>query len=94
MSERKLRKTETGVVVSDKMDKTITVRAERLVAHPLYKKRVRRYRVFKAHDEDNRAKVGDRVEIMQTRPVSKTKNWRLAQILNTAERAVAVEEAP
>ena len=81
MSERKPRKSETGTVTSDKMDKTITVRAEKLIEHPQFKKRVKRFRVFKAHDENNEAKIGDVVEIAQTRPLSKTKNWRLARII-------------
>lgn len=75
------RKTRTGVVVSDKMQKTIVVRIERSTRHPLYKKTIRRYKKFKAHDENNSAKTGDVVKIMETRPLSKEKRWRLLEIL-------------
>ena len=81
MEPRNRRKSEIGLVTSDKMNKTITVRAERLVKHPLYKKYIRRFRVFKVHDENEEASVGDRVEITETRPLSKTKRWRLVRIL-------------
>jgi len=79
--ERVQRKNEVGVVISNKMQKTITVSIERLVKHPRYKKYVHKYTTLKAHDEKCEAKVGDQVEIMQTRPLSKTKNWRLVKIL-------------
>lgn len=82
MKEREKRKTQIGIVTSDKMDKSIAVSIERLVQHSRYKKYVRRYTNFKAHDENNEAKVGDKVEIMETRPLSKTKRWRLVKILS------------
>jgi small subunit ribosomal protein S17 len=75
----------TGTVVSDKMDKTISVREERLVQHPLYGKLVRRATVYKAHDESNEARQGDVVEIAFSRPLSKTKNWRLVRVLSRAK---------
>jgi small subunit ribosomal protein S17 len=78
------RKTRTGVVVSDKMQKTIVVKVERSARHPLYKKIIRRYKKFKAHDETNSAKIGDTVKIMETRPLSKEKRWRLLEILKKA----------
>lgn len=85
MSERNLRKTRVGKVVSDKMDKTIVVAIEDNVQHPLYKKIIKRTIKFKAHDETNSAHVGDRVEIMETRPLSKDKRWRLVNILEKAK---------
>ncbi len=85
MSERNLRKTRVGKVVSDKMDKTIVVAIEDNVQHPLYKKIIKRTIKFKAHDENNSAHVGDRVEIMETRPLSKDKRWRLVNILEKAK---------
>ena len=75
-----------GVVVSDKMDKTIVVRRDVKVKHPLYKKYVRRSTKFVAHDEANQARSGDEVEIVQTRPLSKTKRWRLVRVLREAPR--------
>lgn len=75
------KKIRTGVVVSDKMKKTIVVKVERFARHPLYKKIIRRYKKFKAHDEDNSAKTGDVVKIMETRPLSKEKRWRLLEIV-------------
>ena len=83
--ERNLRKTRVGTVVSDKMDKTIVVAIEDRVKHPLYKKIVKRTIKFKAHDENNEAGIGDRVEIMETRPLSKDKNWRLVKIVEKAK---------
>lgn len=74
-------KTLTGIVVSDAMDKTIVVRVERLVKHPIYKKYVRRRKRFTAHDEQNECRVGDTVLIMQSRPISRTKRWRVSKIL-------------
>ena len=71
-----------GVVVSDKMDKTIVVRTERLTVHPVYKKFMRRFTKYYAHDENNTAKEGDKVEIALTRPLSKKKRWRLFQVLS------------
>ncbi|MDD2269826.1 MAG: 30S ribosomal protein S17 [Eubacteriales bacterium] len=82
---RSLRKTRTGIVVSDKMDKTIVVAIEDSVTHPLYKKIIKRTTKFKAHDENNECGVGDRVMIMETRPLSKDKNWRLVKILEKAK---------
>ena len=78
---RNLRKERTGVVVSDAMDKTIVVEAERRVAHPLYGKVVRMHKKYRAHDENNEARKGDKVLIAETRPLSKTKRWRLKEIL-------------
>ncbi len=75
------RKEQVGVVVSDRMDKTVVVRVESVFRHPLYKKAVRRHKKYKAHDEDNRCRVGDRVRIAETRPLSKEKRWRVVEIL-------------
>ena len=83
--ERNLRKTRVGKVVSDKMDKTIVVATEKLVAHPLYKKRIKMTKKYKAHDEENQCKIGDTVKIMETRPLSKDKRWRLVEILERAK---------
>ena len=85
MSERNLRKTVVGKVVSDKMEKTIVVAVEDSVKHPLYNKIVKRTIKFKAHDENNEAGVGDRVKIMETRPLSKDKRWRLVTIIEKAK---------
>ena len=85
MEERNLRKTRTGKVVSDKMDKTIVVAVEDHVKHPLYKKIVKRTYKLKAHDENNECKVGDTVKVMQTRPLSKDKRWRLVEIMEKAK---------
>lgn len=85
MAEQK-RKIKTGVVVSDKMQKTIVVRVERLTRHPLYKKIIRRFKKFKAHDEKNSAKTGDTVKIVESRPLSKDKRWRLLEVLNKQAR--------
>jgi len=82
--ERNYRKSRIGIVVSDKMEKTIVVRVDSKVAHPLYGKTVHSSKKFKAHDENNEAKVGDRVLIIETRPLSKDKNWRLQEILEKA----------
>ena len=83
--ERKLRKTKTGVVSSNKMDKTITVAVERKVKHPIYGKFVKKTTKFMAHDEANTCGIGDTVMIMETRPLSKSKNWRLVEILERAK---------
>lgn len=83
--ERNLRKTRVGVVVSDKMDKTIVVAVKDSVQHPLYKKILKRTNKFKVHDENNEAGIGDRVEIMETRKISKQVNWRLVKILEKAK---------
>ena len=83
--ERNLRKTRVGVVVSDKMDKTIVVAVKDSVQHPLYKKILKRTKKFKAHDENNEAGIGDRVEIMETRKISKDVTWRLVKIIEKAK---------
>lgn len=83
--ERNLRKERTGIVTSDKMDKTITVSIERKVKHPMYGKFVKQTKSFKAHDEKNDAKPGDTVRISETRPLSKTKRWRLVEIVERAK---------
>ena len=85
MAERGNRKTRTGVVVSDKMDKTIVVEIRTRVKHPLYGKIMNRTTRFKAHDEENACGVGDRVMVMETRPLSKDKRWRLVQIIEKAK---------
>ena len=85
MSERNLRKTRTGKVVSDKMDKTVVVAVIDNVRHPLYKKIVKRTIKLKAHDEENTCGIGDRVEIMETRPLSKDKRWRLINVIERAK---------
>ena len=85
MEERNLRKTRTGKVVSDKMDKTIVVAVEDHVKHPLYKKIVKRTYKLKAHDENNECKIGDTVKVMETRPLSKYKRWRLVEIMEKAK---------
>jgi small subunit ribosomal protein S17 len=81
-NERKVRE---GLVVSDKMDKTIVVLEETYVLHPLYKKRMKRSIKYKAHDENNACKAGDKVRIMETKPLSKDKRWRLVEILEKAK---------
>jgi small subunit ribosomal protein S17 len=81
---RGARKSRTGLVVSDKMDKTVVVAIERRVPHPVYGKMVTRTRRLKAHDEENSAKVGDTVRIVETRPLSKDKRWRLVEIMQRA----------
>lgn len=83
--KRKLRKQRTGIVTSDKMDKTITISVERRVKHPIYGKFVKSTKKFKAHDENNECKTGDTVKIMETRPLSKTKRWRLVEIIERAK---------
>ena len=85
MEERNLRKTRTGKVVSDKMDKTVVVAIQDNVRHPLYKKIIKRTVKFKAHDEQNACGVGDKVEIMETRPLSKDKRWRVTAIITKAK---------
>lgn len=83
--KRNERKVRIGKVVSDKMDKTIVVAIEELIQHKLYKKSVKRTVKFKAHDENNEAQVGDRVQIMETRPLSREKRWRLVKIVEKAK---------
>jgi len=85
VAERGTRKVRVGTVVSDKMDKTVVVAVETLKRHPLYKKTVRRTKKFKAHDEHNECRIGDRVRIMETRPLSKEKRWRVVEILARSE---------
>jgi small subunit ribosomal protein S17 len=81
MSERGERRTKQGVVVGDKMAKTVVVRVERTIRHPIYEKVIKRARKYYAHCEDDQAKVGDRVEIVEARPISKLKRWRVSQVL-------------
>jgi len=83
--ERNRRKTRTGVVVSDKMDKTVVVAIEDFVRHSLYGKAVKRTKKFKAHDENNECNIGDKVRIMETRPLSRDKRWRLVNIIEKAK---------
>ena len=83
--ERNLRKTRTGKVVSNKMDKTIVVAVEDHVRHPLYNKIVKKTYKLKAHDENNECNIGDRVRVMETRPLSKEKRWRLVEIIEKAK---------
>ena len=85
MSERGQRKERQGIVISAKMDKSITVAADRYVAHPLYKKVVRRTKKFHVHDEENTCNVGDVVRIRETRPLSKTKCWKLIEVVKRAD---------
>ena len=85
MSERNLRKTRTGKVVSNKMEKTVVVAIEDNVKHPLYKKIIKNTIRLKAHDENNTCGMGDRVLIMETRPLSKDKNWRVVEIIEKAK---------
>ena len=88
---RNMRKERVGVVTSDAMDKTVVVQSERRIAHPVYGKVVRRSKKYYAHDEKNEAKKGDKVRIVETRPLSKTKNWRVVEIL---VRAAGSEVSP
>lgn len=83
---RNLSKIRIGLVVSDKMDKTIVVAVETLVRHPLYQRTIRQTRKFKAHDEQNTCRIGDKVRIMETRPLSKDKRWRVVEVLERAEQ--------
>jgi small subunit ribosomal protein S17 len=85
VAERNLRKTRVGKVVSDKMDKTIVVAIADNVKHPLYKKIIKRTVKLKAHDENNECRIGDRVEVMETRPLSKDKRWRVVNIIEKAK---------
>ena len=85
MSERNVRKTKVGKVVSDKMDKTVVVAVEELEQHKLYKKPVKTTVKFKAHDENNEAHEGDKVSIMETRPLSKDKRWRVVEVIERAK---------
>lgn len=85
MSDRNMRKTNVGRVVSDKMDKTVVIAIEDSVRHPKYKKIIKRTVKLKAHDEQNQCSVGDRVRIMETRPLSKDKRWRVVEIIEKAK---------
>ena len=85
MTERNLRKTRVGIVVSDKMDKTIVVAIQDNVKHPIYGKIIKRTLKVHAHDETNTCGIGDKVEIMETRPLSKTKRWRLVEIIEKSK---------
>jgi len=85
VEERNTRKVRTGVVVTDKMDKTVVVSIETSVKHPLYKKIIKRTYKLKAHDENNECKVGDKVKVMETRPLSKEKRWRVVEIIERAQ---------
>ncbi len=85
MEKRKPRKTLVGRVVSDKMNKTVTVSVERLVQHPVYKKIVKKTSKIYAHDEENQCRVGDKVKVMSTRPLSKLKRWRVVEIIERAK---------
>ncbi len=85
MSDRNYRKTRNGIVVSDKANKTVVVNVQRQVVHPKYGKIVRLNKKYKAHDENNECRVGDTVRIMETRPLSKTKRWRLVEVIARAK---------
>lgn len=85
MEQRGLRKTRVGIVVSDKMDKTITIAIERKVPHPIYKKYFKKTTKLTAHDEKSECRVGDKVKVMETRPLSKNKRWRLVEIVEKAK---------
>jgi small subunit ribosomal protein S17 len=91
VTERRQRREKVGRVVSDKMDKTIVVSVERMSRHPLYKRVVRLTTRFKAHDEDNEARIGDTVRIEESRPLSRTKRWRLVEIVQRAAEGSTVE---
>lgn len=80
MSERGHRRTQIGIVISDKMEKTVVVKVDRLIKHPVYNKYIKRSATYKVHDEHNSSKVGDRVQIIECRPLSKDKRWNLKQI--------------
>ncbi|MGM0417121.1 MAG: 30S ribosomal protein S17 [Thermodesulfobacteriota bacterium] len=84
MSERGMKRQLSGYVVSDKMDKSVTVKVERLVKHPLYKKYIRRHKKYMAHDERNECQIGDRVQILEARPLSKNKRWRVSRVMEKA----------
>lgn len=86
MENRNLRKIRVGRVVSDKMDKTVVVAVETLVSHSLYQRAVKHTKKFKAHDEENTCRIGDKVKIMETRPLSKDKRWRITEILERAHQ--------
>ncbi len=85
MAEKSNKRMIKGIVISDKMDKTIVVKTERLVKHPIFHKYVRRHAKYKAHDENNQCKVGDTVVIIESRPISKDKRWRMVEITQRAK---------
>ena len=85
MEERNKRKMAEGIVVSDKMDKTVVMQVQRLVKHPLYGKVMKRTKKYKVHDENNECKIGDIIRAMETRPLSKDKRWRLVEVVRKAE---------
>ncbi|MGB5850017.1 MAG: 30S ribosomal protein S17 [Ignavibacteriaceae bacterium] len=85
MEQRGLRKTRVGIVVSDKMDKTITIAIERKVSHPIYKKYFKKTTKLMAHDEKSECRIGDKVKVMETRPLSKNKRWRMVEIVEKAK---------
>jgi small subunit ribosomal protein S17 len=85
MEQRGLRKTRVGIVVKDKMDKTITIAIERKVSHPIYKKYFKKTTKLMAHDEKSECRVGDKVKVMETRPLSKNKRWRMVEIVEKAK---------
>ncbi|MFC1553214.1 30S ribosomal protein S17 [candidate division KSB1 bacterium] len=85
MEKRNYRKTRTGVVLSNKMDKSVSLKVERKVKHPVYKKYIKKTTKYHAHDENNECNIGDFVKIMETRPLSKTKRWRVIEILEKAK---------
>ena len=85
MVERSARKTRIGKVISDKMDKTVVVAVENFVSHKLYQKAMKNTKKYKAHDENNECNIGDKVKIMETRPLSKDKNWRVVEILEKSQ---------
>ena len=91
MESRGRRKVRRGIVVSDKMKKTITVKVERQILHPMYKKFIKRSKTFFAHDEENTARVGDFVQIVETRPLSKNKRWRLDSIITRSVESTGEE---
>ena len=91
--DRNERRTVTGVVTADKMDKTVKVRVERLVAHPQFSKTLRKHYVCYAHDEKREARMGDKVELMESRPLSKLKHWRLVRVVEKAVAGSATDDA-
>ena len=93
-NSRTNRKERIGVVISDKMDKTITVQVDRVSRHPVYNRSIRKATKFKAHDETNTAKIGDVVRIQETRPLSKTKRWRLVEVVKRSAETGSVELKP
>lgn len=93
MTERGKRKSRTGRVISDRMDKTVVVSIQRIAPHPLYGRRIKRSKKYMAHDEENQVRVGDLVRIMETRPLSRHKRWRVVEVIqHSAATALRVEE--